>query len=144
MKRGFRGFGGRSLGAEVVLVAVLLLLLFPNSTSVLCIASGSHIAIEDINENCCASTIIPDQAVSHAQSELGLTGNCGDCTDVFMTLFGREAIPKSHCYAACSSQVGECLRNQLPAELSLSQFHQHAIGSIDRLNPSSSSLPLRC
>lgn len=143
MKRGFRGFAGRSLGTETVLVAVLFLL-FPSSVSILCIAPGSHIAIEDINAKCCASARILDPEATYAHNELSLTGNCGNCTDLFLTPYWREAIPKSHCDAASSSQAGECLGNQLPVELSLSQFRQDAIRSIDGLNLSSSFLPLRC
>ena len=144
MKRGFRRFAERSLGTEVVLAAVLCLLMFPSSVSLLCIAPGSHVAIENINAKCCASARFPSPAALRARNELGLTGNCGNCTDLFMTPYGREAIPKSHCAAASSSQAGEFLGNQLPVELSPSQFRQGAITSIDGITPFCSSLPLRC
>jgi hypothetical protein len=144
MKRGFRGFAGRFWGTEIVLVAVSFLVLFPSSASILCIAPGSHIAIESINAKCCASDRVLDPAATHAHNELGLTGNCGNCTDLFLAPYGREAIPKSHCDAASSSQADEFLGNQPPVELSLSQFRPGAIRSIGGPNPFSSSLPLRC
>jgi hypothetical protein len=144
MKCGLRGFAGRSWGAEGVLVVALFLLLSPSSTYMLCIAPGAHIAIEDINAKCCASARIPCPSAAHAHNELGLTGNCGNCIDVFITLYGRKAIPKSLSYAASSSQAGEFLENHPPVELSLSQFRRGATSFIDRLDPFSSSLPLRC
>jgi hypothetical protein len=144
MKRGFRGFAGRFWGKEIVLAAVSFLVLFPSSASILCIAPGSHIAIESINAKCCASDRVLEPEATLAHNELGLTGNCGNCTDLFLTPYGREAIPKSHCDAASSAQAGELLGNQPPVELTLSQFRPGAIRSMGGPNPFSSSLPLRC
>lgn len=144
MNGGFRGFARRFMSPEVVLVAILFLM-FPNSTSVLCIAPGSHIAIENINAECCASARILDAAAERAHNELGWTDNCGNCTDLLLTPYGWEAIPKSHGDAASSSRAGDFLETQPPVELSLSPFPRGASNSIiDGPNPFSSSLPLRC
>ena len=145
MKRSFSGFAGRFGGTEIVRVAVLFLLLFPGSASILCIAPGSHIAIESINAQCCESDSVLAPDATHAHNEIGLTGKCGNCTDLFMTPYGREAIPKSQGDAANASQAGEFPGDRLPPEPSISGFRQSDIGSSsDGIKSLSSFLPLRC
>jgi hypothetical protein len=128
--------------AAALVFAVLLL--FPSSASVLCIAPGNHISIEDINAPCCASSSISAQ--SGRQTNSGFNGlvNCQNCTDFFLTPNGREVIPPSNNLAASRQIADACLENLLSKDVPVSLFRSGSIGIVDAPIPICSSVPLRC
>jgi hypothetical protein len=142
MKRDVKRFTGRLASAEAVFIAILFLFL-PSSASMLCIAPGSHIAIEDINAECCDSVCLAAPVEEQVHDRLSVPNICGNCTDLYIFLNGREAIPKSHINTASMRQV-EFLGNQLPADPILSLFWQNIVCDINTANTASSSVPLRC
>jgi hypothetical protein len=131
------------MGNVGTVVAVILLLL-PSSPTVLCVAPGSHIEIEDMNAACCASSGISAPAVPQPDNGFNAPGYCKNCTDYFMTPNGRGALSESYNHAAASPLAAECLENHLSADTSLSLWRSDALTNIDAPIPVSSSVPLRC
>ncbi len=75
-----------------VLILAGISLLFPYSASVLCISSAGHVAIEDLNAPCCKSAGM-NKAGESRPGTLSTTGlDCANCTDLFMTPYGRGAV----------------------------------------------------
>jgi hypothetical protein len=142
MKRGSRGFAGQVIRAEVVLAAILSLV-SSGSVSVLCIAPGSHIAIEDINAPCCSSDRVPSIDAQDARHEFELTDSCERCTDLLIAGFGREAIHPSRCDFARDLLAREFLKDRAP-EISFSLSGQISTTAANELAPVSSCPPLRC
>jgi hypothetical protein len=143
MKCDFRKLGGQCKSNAAVFIAVILLLC-PGSASVLCIAPGGHIAIEDINALCCASSGISTSTVYQPDNGFNALANCQNCTDFFITPNGREAVFESHDHAAASPFADESLQNRLSADTSLWLLQSGAIKYIDAPVPISSAVPLRC
>jgi hypothetical protein len=143
MKGDVRELAGQFWGNVGVVVAVILLL-FPSSASVLCIAPSGHLAIEDINAACCASSGISAPAGRQLDNGFNAPGDCQNCTDVFMTPDGRGAVSGSSHNAAANSLADECLGNHLSTSIAFSLCRLSAINNIDVPIPVSSSVPLRC
>jgi hypothetical protein len=141
MKRYGKGFAGRLANIAAICITTFFLL-FPSSTSVLCIAPDSHIAIEDIHAECCVSVHLAAPDEKQGRDRLSASNICGNCTDLFIFLYGREANRKSQ-IAAASSQHVELFGNQLPADLTCSLLRQSNICDINTATPAS-SVPLRC
>jgi hypothetical protein len=127
-----------------VVILAILFLLFPSSASVLCIGPGGHIAIEDINAPCCASSGISASSGSQTYSGFNGSGNCQNCTDFLLTQNGREVISPSNDFAVSSLIADACLENPLSTDVFVSRFQSGPIGSVDAPIPFCSSLPLRC
>jgi hypothetical protein len=125
-----------------MLVAALSILA-PSSGSVLCIAPGSHIAIEDINAECCASAHSPAMD-AHGRDQISATIGCVNCTDFALTPFEREAIQKPQFEIQGTAQTNEFAGSKVPAEFSPSLFRQGPDHNTDLLIADSSSVPLRC
>ncbi len=135
---------GRDRRKEVVALAALLLL-FPNSASVLCVSPGGHVAIEDLNATCCISSTLPAPAGHQSNDGMSPAGDCDNCTDFFMTPNGRGALLASSIYAAPISFSGEHPGNLLSVDLYCR--HCWLCGAVDDTDAStlvSASLPLRC
>ncbi len=143
MKRGFRGLAGKK-GTNALGILVLALLLFPSSSSVLCIAPGNHVAIEDINALCCAASAF--SVPRSNQPNLGWDGqdSCNNCTDLFLAWDGNGALPQSGKFVTSAQVDAECPDTCLPADNSASVFPSRATGSTDSPIPASNSVPLRC
>jgi hypothetical protein len=143
MKRDLKELAGQFRGNGVAIVAVILLL-FPCSASVLCIAPGGHVAIEDSNAACCASPGNSAPAGRHSDNEFNGAGDCHNCTDLFMTPNGRGAVLESYDNAAASLRAAECPGNHIPAETPSSPRGSATIKNLDAPIAITSSVPLRC
>jgi hypothetical protein len=143
MKGEVRELVDRFRGNVGAVVAVILLL-FPSSASVLCIAPGGHIAIEDINAPCCTPFGISTPAGCQPDNGFNAPSICHNCTDFFLTPNGRGALSESYDHAAASPLADECLDNHISAGTSLSLCRSDALTNIDAPIPVSSSVPLRC
>jgi hypothetical protein len=124
-------------------VAVILLFC-PNSTSILCMAPGGHIAIENINALCCASSDISTPNECQPDNELGSPVNGKNCTDLLMASDGRAVRIESYSNAAAGSLTEECLGNHLAVNTSLRLRRWSAAINSNASIPVSSAVPMRC
>lgn len=87
----------KSTGALSMAVAAILLvaMMLPDPAARLCIAPGSHIAIEKMDSNCCGSPEISLTAEMDCRDRLETAGDCGRCTDLPILSFGPETIRTS-------------------------------------------------
>jgi hypothetical protein len=131
-----------AIDAAVVLAAILLIL--PSSTSVLCIAPGQHIAIEDINALCCFSSGISLSSGTQPGSGFSEPGSCHNCTDLFLASNGRGVPAQSGNLIIASLFDAECVEIYLPEDISLLLYGSSSIGSTTTPIPVCSSVPLRC
>ena len=143
MKHDIRERAGRFRGYAAAFVAVILLT-FPGSTSVLCIAPGNHIAIEDVNATCCKTSDIIAPAERQPDDGFNAAGNCQNCTDLFLAPNWWRKVSESSHLAAASPLADKCLENQLSAHISLSPYQSGTINNIGAPIPVFSSVPLRC
>jgi hypothetical protein len=142
MKYDFRALVAR-FRSSATTILVIVLLLFPSSTSVLCIAPGNHVAIEDINALCCASFIsVPSEC--QPDSEFDWCANCRNCLDSFLTPNGEEAISQTKNLAASILIDDGYPENLISTHISVSLCRSGSNASTDALIPLSSSVPLRC
>jgi hypothetical protein len=125
-------------------VVAVILLLFPSSASVLCIAPGGHIAIEDLNAPCCTPFGISTPAACQPDNGFNVPSDCHNCTDFFMTPNGRGATSESYDHVVASPLADECLENHISTDACLSLCRSDALTSIGAPIPVSSSVPLRC
>lgn len=126
--------------SEVLLALIAaLMLLLPNSASVLCVAPG-HVAVEDINAGCCSSSSL---SRIHNMVEDELTAaECGDrCTDLYLSssrpgtlLESQQSLPDTLSF--------ESETYILPSALLLSGVQSSIESPADP--PASPSVPLRC
>ena len=116
MKSDAKAFGGRFKANPRLLLAVILLL-FPSSASVLCIAPGSHVAVEDINAPCTLASGASSRGQSQAAHEgfaLIVSGQC--CTDIFMTPNARGAVLRSSDIVAPDTSAHAGLKRNAPPD----------------------------
>jgi hypothetical protein len=118
-------------------------MLFPSSPTVLCVAPGGHIEIEDMDAPCCAHSGISAPAACQPGSGFNGPNCCHNCTDYFMTPNGPGAISESY-DAVAIPFVGECLETHISTEISLSLCRSDALTNIAATIAVSSSVPLRC
>jgi hypothetical protein len=143
MKGDVRELAGRFRGNAVAVIAAFLLL-FPSSASVLCIAPGGHIEIEDLNAPCCRSFGISTPAGCQPDNGFNTPGICHNCTDFFLTPNARGAVSESCDLAAANPFAAECLEDHLSADISLSPYRSGAVKNAAVTIPVFSSVPLRC
>jgi hypothetical protein len=143
MKRYFRHISD-ALRGKVTVCLTIILLLSPVSASVICIAPGGHIAIEDVNAACCASTGISDQNEKSPENGLATAVDCINCTDFFITPNERGAFLVSYANAVPNSLASACVRNHTPGEISSSQRQSVTINKLDAQSAVTASSPLRC
>ncbi len=143
MKTGFRGLAGSNRSTALG-IFVIALLLFPSSSSVLCIAPGNHVAIEDINAPCCVSSAISFPHSNQPDGGFDGQSSCNNCTDLLLASSGNGALPQSGKFVTCVQFNAECPDTCLSAEISASLWPSLTIGSTDFPIPASTSVPLRC
>jgi hypothetical protein len=141
MKQDNRKLMARLSNKAIALLSVILLI-SPASTSVLCIAPGRHVAIEDVNAPCCTSPAFSARVGRHPSSMSVGDQDCRNCTDISQA--ERGAIPESHFCAATGSTADECFGDRLSAIISSRLFLPSAFIGVDVSPPGSSSVPLRC
>ena len=132
------------LRGDVTVCLAIILLLFPVSASVLCVAPGGHIAIEDINAPCCASAGIGDRSEKPPHDGLAAAGDCLNCTDFFITPNSRGALLESYANVAPNSLADACLGNHTPANISSLLCRSVMIIKMDAPNTITASTPMRC
>lgn len=134
----------RRCRGHMMLVLAGITLLFPGSASVLCIAPGGHVAVEEINAACCARSAINLLGRTQPGDGLATPGGCQNCTDVFLAQSTRGTIPEWHYAVSPDSHADSHLKYHLPSDTLLSSRRSTAITGNDRPFAAASSVPLRC
>ena len=134
---------GRFGGNAAAFIAVILWL-HPGSLSILCVAPGGHIEIEDVGADCCASSSFSTPFGCQPDNGLTAPGNCRNCKDYLLSVNAREAVSKSYTHVAANPFADECPGNRLSADTLLSQCGSDAVKNIDVPNAASPSAPLLC
>ena len=143
MKGDFGKLIGRFGSTAATFVAVILWL-FPCSLSILCIAPGGHIEIEDISTSCCPPSDIAIPFGDQPDNGSNAPGDCQDCSDFFIVANGSEAVLKSHDHATPGPFSNECLEHRLSADIPLLPCRAGATRNIDIPIPVSPPVPLLC
>jgi len=143
MNRDFGRFAGLTKSSALWLFLTVLLL-FSGSSSVLCIAPGNHVAIENINALCCVSSGIFLPSGAQPGSGFSEPGSCHSCTDLFLVSNGRGVPAQSGNLIIASPFDAECVETCLPADIPLLLSGSAGIGSAPTPIPVCSSIPLRC
>ena len=140
---GFRNamarFGGNGLAAVIV-----FLLILPKAPSVLCIAPGSHIAIERMNASCCSKPVISHQNVSSHENGLVAAGDCHNCTDYFIESDGKSAVPDSFRCLGQDRSESATRENYISADTSSLMCWLHSSENPGEGCAIASPPPLRC
>jgi hypothetical protein len=104
----------RFSGNGVVTVIVLLLLL-PKTPSMLCIAPGTHIAVESMYALCCSKPTISHQSVNPHGNGFVAVEDCLNCTDFFIESDARSAALDSFRCIAPEQSSSATRENCIPA-----------------------------
>jgi hypothetical protein len=139
----FRELADRFKG-NFLITASLFLLLFPSSPSVLCIAPGSHVAIEDMTAPCCAPSGISAQSGRHPDAGFDGAENCNSCQDFLLMSNGQGLLLQSNKLITTNPLADECLETLLSANISLLLCLPVAIASADVPALTYLPVPLRC
>lgn len=136
---------GKNISVMIAVIAAIMFL-FPVSSSVICVAPGGHIAIENANAICCAPSIsfAPE---SRLQLDLGFgaASNCWNCTDIYINTDARRAVALPSHDAFADFPAGECLDDELCADLFLLQMGMGAFNNVGISPlPAVAAVPLRC
>jgi hypothetical protein len=128
---------------DATVIFSILLLLFPVSASVLCIAPD-HIAVEDINAGCCASSGIHDRGEKQRDSGFAANEDCRNCTDLLLPTNKQAAVLESFAKIVPNLLSHAYLRNHFQADIS---SFPHRSGTL-RTNTTpisiTASAPVRC
>jgi hypothetical protein len=128
--------------ALVILAAAALL--FPGYSSVLCIGPGGHVAIEDLNAACCASSRSYSAAGDLPDNGFAAALDCRNCIDLFITPNGPGTVTESFGNSGAVPLAEECFGDHLSALTPFGLSQPIASGDINGKAPISSSIPLRC
>ncbi len=137
-----RGFSMQLLSKMIALIAALSLAP-PVMPSVLCVAPGSHVAIEELDAGCCASSSTSTRGHGQTEDMLGTADDCEDCTDYLISALAEGRIPES-AMAAGYSITAECGSLQppaIPVPPPSSEIVPPNLGASNLLH---FSIPLRC
>jgi hypothetical protein len=134
---------GRPRGGVISALAITSLL-FPLSTSVLCVGPGGHVAVEDFSALCCATSVTGAHAPRLPDEGAAAPQGCQDCTDIYLTRYGRESAKRPYSGPDPNSPAASPLRNQAAAESDSSRSRSGSRASHEGAIPVASRLPLRC
>jgi hypothetical protein len=129
---------------EILIIASIFLLLFSRSPSVLCIAPGSHMAIEDMNAPCCAPSDISAQSGRHPDAGFDGSDNCYNCQDFLLMSNGQGLFSQSNKLTATNPLADESFETYLSEDISASLFRLITIANNDAPALTYLPLPLRC
>jgi hypothetical protein len=129
---------------SVTAFIVAALLLFPSSTSQLCIAPGDHIAIESIGATCCTSPEISTPVERQPDNGFHAASDCHNCTDFFLASDVRVTASESRSHAAANPFAEECPQNHHSLDGFSSQCQSVGLTNNDRPISVPSSVPMRC
>jgi hypothetical protein len=124
-----------------VAVTAVITMLLPGSASVLCVAPGGHVAIENLDSDCCAHIALPLTYEGPETPALDLPGDCGNCADYILTPNGLEPCRASSSRISCGECFEYCL---LPADPFYPTSGSSADSDISAPVPIFCLLPLRC
>ena len=142
MKRNSKELPDQFRGDATVILSILLLL-FPVSASVLCIAPD-HIAVEDINARCCSSSGINDRGENQRDNEFAAAEDCHNCTDLLLSPNKRGAVLESYANVVPNSPADAYLGNRIQADISSLPHRSGTIRTNATPIPIAASVPLRC
>jgi hypothetical protein len=131
----------QALGRIFVLIAAIALIP-PVTPSVLCIAPGSHVAIEELDAGCCASPDVFRHMHGQVEDALGATGACRDCIDYLISPTVSGPIPESP-LDVHRILAAECVSLYLPIPSSCMPLEDAPTG-IAASAPHDFAGPLRC
>ena len=134
----------RRLSSRMSVLSAAILLVLPASISMLCIAPGIHVAIEELNAPCSAHSAVSACGVRLPGNDLDMTGSSGNCTDILVLANERGAIPKFIGSASDGSPATECFGDSLPESAQPRVIRQSLFNDVDALPPVFPSVPLRC
>ena len=143
MKVNFGKLAGRFGGNAAAFIAVIFWL-FPGSLSMLCVAPGGHIEIENISAACCVPSGFFTPVGYQPDNGLTAPGDCRNCKDYLISVNVWEAVSKSYIHVTANPFAAECLENRHSADIFISRRRLGAIENIDAPIPVSPSLPLLC
>jgi hypothetical protein len=143
MKRNPKSLPGRCKCHAMAVLAIIPLL-FPVSASVLCIAPGGHIAVEDINTACCLFSGINDRDMNRPDNGFDTVEDCINCTDFFFTPNRQGVVLESCDNVVPNSLADACLRNRIQANTFPSLHQSTMINKMDAPSTLAASVPLRC
>jgi hypothetical protein len=143
MKRNSKVLPGRFMFDAMAILAVISLLL-PPTASVLCIGPGGHMAIEEINAMCCASSGSSDHSENLQDYGFSEAGDCRDCTDLLLPPNRRGAVLESHNKAVPNSLTDHCLGNNIRADISVPLHRSATIEGGGAPSVFGAPVPLRC
>ena len=126
--------------ATILLTAIALL--SPGYSSVLCIAPGGHISIEELNAACCADSHISSAFEGRPENGYAAAGECRNCTDLLLSNDLGAITGSSR--NAVSDTPGEAFGNHGSAIESFGAFRESASARVMLTVPISPSVPLRC
>ena len=138
--------GHTLLNSIIGKIAVLLCavsLLIPSSVCVLCKAPD-HVAIEDLNAECCAPSETLTQTDPFPGSGFDMADNCRDCTDLLISLDERGVNSKANDETGNRSFLGECFGDRVQTGAYLYRLRQNTPDVPNASPPVSSMMPLRC
>ncbi len=121
-----------------------VLLFFPSFSSVLCIAPGDHIAIEDISALCCVSSAGALRSQTHTDAGFGRPGSCSNCTDVLLAADETGVLSQLNNHLAAGPPDGEVPGMNLLPDRCATQCRSGKMDSADVPLRICSSVPLRC
>ncbi len=128
-----------------MIAAVAALLLLPSgSSSMLCIAPGGHVAIEDLNAPCCESSHISSPAKEQPHDGFTAAGDCRNCVDLFVTANECGTRMESFHNNSAHDFDGECCKNLFLAVTPIGLSPLIVFRGVDVPAPVSFSVPLRC
>jgi hypothetical protein len=122
---------------------VVLLLLFPCSSSVLCIAPD-HVAIEDLNAACCECSDMCFRADNPLDNGFDAAGSCKNCIDILMMPNTQGAVLNSSAHAALNLLSNAIAEHFIPPDVSFPAYRSSICNKMAALVPVYTSLPLRC
>ena len=133
----------RRTAGKTIAFAAAIAMMPPVSACVLCVAPGSHIAIEEFNSGCCQSSKLTAQSRCLPNGCLDPAEDCGNCTDFLLSTEEGGRIPESTGNTA-NAPAAECFgifRLWIPSG---SILPHGALYGLAALRSTSASLPLRC
>jgi hypothetical protein len=138
----------RELGKHIInralVLFVVISLLMPGSFSVLCIAPGSHVAIEDINALCCISPHIAYPSSTQPNSAFDQPVNCSHCTDLLLISHESGVLLQSGISTAANPFDADFLSASFSADLANAISQSIENGSLASPIPVCLSISLRC
>jgi hypothetical protein len=143
MKKDCGGLAGKMRSNALELFFIILLLL-PSSSSVLCIAPGNHVAIEEINALCCVSSANPLMPRNQPDTGFSRLGECDNCIDILLISNGSGELSQSGKNVSPSQSDAKYLDVCFPPDFSASLWLISNIRSADASIPASTPVPLRC